>query len=135
MVSVKKLILSTLGLGAMACTVALPITACNPIYVILRDIDFSKGDVGDDTIAPTNSRIIDATNTLLYMTDYDFENNPNDIPDGVRPPIRISQGVGYAHFVLFAGDVAYTIKVTASINYQGNFYERSITVSIKATTD
>jgi hypothetical protein len=129
---ILKIILPTITLGLSACAVIPTMTACKPIYLILRDIDFSNGDVGGGSTAPVNSRIIDATNTLFYLADYDFSNNPNDVPDGVRAPLRIAEAQYLDHYVLFAGDVAYTIKVTAAINYEGTLYRASITVNVKA---
>jgi hypothetical protein len=41
---------------------------------------------------------------------------------------------GYVcHLILFACDVAYTIKVTASINYESTICKESIVVNVKAT--
>ncbi|MDR2369488.1 MAG: hypothetical protein LBD63_02570 [Mycoplasmataceae bacterium] len=134
MYKLKTFVISGLGIAVATCATIIPTTACSSVYLILRDNDFSKGDL-DGTKVPTNSRIIDATNTLLYMTDYDFEYNLSDVPSSITSPQRIKlQGSSYfSHLVLFAGEVAYTIKVIAAMNYHGNIYKESITVNIKTT--
>jgi hypothetical protein len=72
MIKLKKMILPILGLGITTTAVSLSLTSCQPVYLILRDIDFSNGTMSDNAVAPQNSRIIDATNTMLYQDNYVF---------------------------------------------------------------
>jgi hypothetical protein len=77
MLKLRKLFLSVIGVGVVATAIPISLTACKPIYVILRDTDYSNQTIIDDQdseiVTSQNSRIIDATNTKYYHCDYEFQ--------------------------------------------------------------
>jgi hypothetical protein len=58
------------SLSISACVI--PLTSCQPLYIILRNVDYGNKEKDDGTKTPANSRMIDATNSLLYYGNYDF---------------------------------------------------------------
>jgi hypothetical protein len=77
MTKLQKLFLSIISIGIVATVIPISLTACNPIYIILRDTDYSNQTIideqGSKIVTSQNSRIIDATNTKYYHCDYEFE--------------------------------------------------------------
>jgi hypothetical protein len=73
MIKLRKLFLPIIALGITSSAISFSLTACQPAYLILRDIDYSGGVTSDSNLpASKNSRIIDVTNTKFYIDDYKF---------------------------------------------------------------